>query len=313
MNLAIGIDLGGTAIKCGLINKDGDIIWNRTEPTEANQAAERIFARIKSSIYEAIKHGKGKNANISGIGIGIPGIIEEGILVGGANNLPGWGMVPIKAMLIKEFNRQVYVENDANLMGLAESRFGSAKDVKNVIFLTIGTGIGGAMILNGNVYGGYRNRGGEFGHIIIHKDGRQCSCGSKGCLEQYASTSALISEYIELIEADTIGPDIEIDGKYIVEKYLENDMLAVEAMNYHFDNLAAGISSLINIFAPETVVVGGGISEAGDFYIENIRQRVFRIAMQETSSHTSIKQASLGNNAGMLGASIMVFDNFCES
>jgi glucokinase len=308
MNLAIGIDLGGTSIKCGLIDPNGKIIWNRTEPTEAGQPAERTFTHIRSVIHEAITFEKRKHVNIQGIGIGIPGIIEEGILVGGANNLPGWGMVPIKTMLEKEFDRQVYVENDANLMGLAESRFGSARGVKHVIFLTIGTGIGGAMILNGRLYGGYHNRGGEFGHIIIQEDGRPCSCGSKGCFEQYASTGALINDYRCLINPDTIEPDQEIDGKFIVEKYLENDVPAVQAMNQHFDHLAAGISSLINIFAPEKIVVGGGISEAGDFYIENIRQRVFRIAMKETSSNTKIERASLGNNAGMLGAAILVFD-----
>jgi glucokinase len=245
-----------------------------------------------------------------GIGIGIPGIIEDGVLIGGANNLPGWEMVPIKSLLEKEYHIPVFVENDANLMGLAESRFGSARDAKDIIFLTIGTGIGGAMILNGNVYGGYRNRGGEFGHIIIQKDGRSCSCGSKGCFEQYASTSALISDYKNLVNNESIDPNLEIDGRFIVKKYLENDALAIEAMNNHFDYMAVGISSIINIFSPEKVVVGGGISEAGDFYVESIRERVYRIAMKETSSNTKLEQASLGNNAGMIGASILVFDHY---
>lgn len=309
MNLAIGIDLGGTSIKYGLIDPGGEITWSSTRPTEANRSGEGVYENLRFCIDDAMGQASETNSAVIGIGIGIPGIIEDGILVGGANNIPDWEMVPIKSMLEKEFNRPSFVENDANLMGLAESRFGSAMDANDIIFVTIGTGIGGAMIMNGKPYGGYRNRGGEFGHIIIQMDGRLCSCGTRGCFEQYASVNALIDDYRDLINTDPKDQDPEIDGKLIVRRYLENDEHAVMALNKHFDYLAVGIGSLINIFGPEKVVLGGGITEAGDLYIENVRQRIFSIAMKETSVNTKIVRASLGNDAGMLGASILVFDN----
>ena len=309
MNLAIGIDLGGTSIKYSLIDPGGGITWRGTRPTEASKSGERVFENLKSCIEDAMGHTSETNDTVLGIGVGIPGIVEDGILVGGANNIPDWEMVPVKRVLEKEFARPAFAENDANLMGLAESRFGSAVDATDIIFVTIGTGIGGAMILNGKIYGGYHNRGGEFGHIIIQKDGRPCSCGARGCFEAYASVNALINDYRDLANDDPVDRDLEIDGKLIVRRYLEKDERAIQALNNHFDYMAVGIGSLINIFGPEKVVLGGGITEAGDLYIENIRQRVFSIAMKETSENTRIVRASLGNDAGMLGASILVFDN----
>ncbi|MFC2086673.1 ROK family protein [Bacteroidota bacterium] len=309
MNLAIGVDLGATLIKFALVDQTGTIVWNNIQPTEANHSAEKVFENIKICIQNAIKQAQQFKSEIAGIGIGIPGIIDYGILIGGANNLPNWEMVEIKKILENDFNLPVFVDNDANLAGLAEVRYGSAKGASDMIFLTIGTGIGGAMILNGELYGGHRNRGGEFGHIIIEKNGKSCTCGARGCFEICASTEALIKDYKELLSKNQISIDSEIDGKFIVNKYLKNDLNAVKAMNNHFDYLATGISSIINIFSPEKVVIGGGISEAGDFYIENIRQRVFKIAMKETSSNTTIDLSVLGNKAGMLGAAALVFEN----
>ena len=202
----------------------------------------------------------------------------------------------------------MYVENDANLLGLAEVRYGEGKNREDVVFLTIGTGVGGAMIVDGRLYGGHRNRGAELGHIIVEQNGEKCPCGAKGCLEAHASVLALIRDYKKNLPKRIFNNSKNIDGKYIVKKYLEKDPFAIKAMNKHFDYLASGIASYINIFSPQEVIIGGGLSDSGEFYIEKLKQKALKLAMKETSVFTEIKHASLGNKAGFMGASALVFD-----
>ncbi|MDP4186318.1 MAG: ROK family protein, partial [Bacteroidota bacterium] len=204
----------------------------------------------------------------------------------------------------------IYIENDANLMGLGEATFGIARGMTDVIFLTVGTGIGGAMLLNGKLYSGYRNRGSEIGHFPINSEGRMCNCGMRGCLEAHASTTALITDYLELAEKNGIDISAEdINGKYITEKYFSGEPTALEAFNLHFEYLSRGISGLINVFSPQLIVIGGGISEAGSFYIEEIAKRVDRYALKSCSELTKIERATLGNKAGCLGAAALVLSN----
>ena len=195
-------------------------------------------------------------------------------------------------------------------MGLGEVIYGAAKGLSDIVFLTVGTGIGGALFLNGRLYGGYRNRGTELGHLIIHGlNGNQCTCGASGCLEAHASVSALIALYRQLLEKNGREIPSRIDGKYIVERYKAQEKEAVLAMEDHFQNLSLGVASLINIFAPQKVIIGGGISESGDFYIDNIREQVGKYVMKETSYFTTIELARLGNKAGCLGAAALVFNH----
>ncbi len=353
MSYAIGIDLGGTYIKYGLVDVNGAILYESIRPTYPSAASAASAAPGASSALAATALGSptaapaGRNdvydnlISIStelkeialskgqlpiGIGVGVPGIVDEGRVTACAANLPELEGMALGQAMEQKLGMPVWVDNDANLMGMAEWKFGSARGLTDVIFLTIGTGIGGAMIINGQLYAGYRKRGGELGHIIIVPDGLPCSCGGKGCLEAHASVKALIDDYkgctseYALYDVQTSpsdpennpdGPDGrgEITGRDIVARYLGNQPAARTVMNRHFDHLGSGIAGLINIFSPQKLIIGGGISEAGPFYIDQIRQRTNQRVMKETSLYTTIEAAALGNKAGFLGAAALVFNS----
>jgi len=296
MSYAIGIDIGGTNIKYGIADADGGIVY------EGLKATGRPLENLKKVIAACRQEALLRRLVIEGIGIGVPAILDGEIVTGCGENLPEIEGLALGVLLQQYAQLPVVVENDANLMGLAEQRFGAARGMIDVVFLTVGTGIGGALVLNGRLYGGHHNRGAELGHIRVDHPGLPCGCGASGCLEAHASVKALIRDYEEK------GGEKGVDGRYVFARYLEGDGPAVKAMTRHFDYLGSGIASLINIFSPQKVVIGGGITEAGEDYIHPIRQRALSLAMKETAAHTLIEGALLGNKAGFLGAVARVFD-----
>jgi len=304
MRYAAGIDVGGTFVKLSLISEDGNILFeDKLDISKATR--EEILNTIDLAIIKIKKEADLFDVQISGIGIGSPGIVFEGVVLGGADNLNEWSDVPLRDIFSKKFGLPVYVDNDANVMGIGEVIYGAAKNCTDVIFITVGTGIGGAIVMNGQLYGGYKNRGTELGHVVLIHDGIDCNCGGRGCLEAYASTSALIRQYAELS-----GKDEEtIDGRTIVERFKEGESFAVKCMQEHTTYLGHGIASFVNTFAPQKVVIGGGISEAGQFYIDMISASTFRYAMPDCASNTEVVGAILGNKAGCLGAASLVFKN----
>jgi glucokinase len=302
MQYAIAIDIGGTHIKYALVGRDGAILYEQVAPTEPITG---LINEVKQIVSEVLGFAVSRKLDIAGVGVGVPSIVDDGIVLF-ANNLPELNNQRLDELLA-DFRLPIYVDNDANLMGLGEARYGAAQGASDVVFLTVGTGIGGTLILNGQLYGGYRNRGTEMGHIIIDWNGNDCTCGAKGCLEAQASVTALVHSYEQQLRSRGQCVPKELNGKYIVSKYLEQQESATVAMDQHFYWLSVGIASYINVFAPQKVIVGGGITEAGDFYIRNIRKRVKTMAMKETSQFTHIEAASLGNKAGFLGAAALVF------
>ncbi len=311
MKHAIGIDLGGTYIKYALVNRKGSIVHESKRPTETEKGREQVLQNIYLCMEDVNKYAIQNKLNVIGAGIGTPGIIDNGLVLGGAENLPEWESLPLSGILGRNVNFPVFVDNDANLMGLGEVRFGAEKLYDDVIFLTVGTGVGGAMVLDGKLYGGHRNRGAEIGHIIVNPEGEKCSCGARGCLEAHASVTSLIRDYKAFCMQNKKKP-VNVDGHFIVEKYHDKEDEAVKAMNLHFNYLAVGVAGLINIFSPQRIVIGGGISEAGEFYINEVAKRAMKIAMKETSIFTQIGAAELGNKAGFLGAAALVFDRLIE-
>lgn len=302
---AVGIDIGGTFVKYALVSEAGEILTEGKLPVGGKAKREDIMETIKTSIQKVIDTATAKSLKVVGIGIGSPGIVCDGIVQGGADNLDRWFDIDIAGIFSNKFSLPVFVDNDANVMGLGEAVYGAAKDCSDVIFITVGTGIGGAIVANGELYGGYKNRGTEMGHVTIAHDGIDCNCGGRGCLEAYASTSALIQQY-----ADAVGKNAdEIDGHYIVEKFNANEPAAVKCMQNHTDYLGHGIAGFINTFAPQMVVVGGGISEAGQFYIDMIKESALGYAMPDCAVNTDVVGATLGNNAGCLGAASLIFKN----
>ncbi len=298
---AIGIDVGGTSLKCGLVNAEGEMVDSFLSPL----MAVNTEVEVMSLILQAIKRYTVPAAYaIAGVGIGFPGIVENGVVIGGADNLPGFCNLDLGTIISKNTQLKVVIDNDANMMGWGEKKFGAGKNCTDVVFLTTGTGIGGSLIINGKIYGGYKNRGTELGHLMIQHQGRACSCGGTGCFEVYGSVTALLKDYASLS-----GQEISsLDGKIVVERYHAKEAHAVAVMQQHFDYQATGIASLVNVFSPQKVILGGGITESGNFYIEEIRQRVLAIAMPDAARYTEIVAARLGNRAGLLGCAGRVFE-----
>jgi len=302
---AVGIDLGGTFIKFSLVSDSGEILFSSKLSIGSSSSRDDILETIRQSIILSFENAAQKEISVSGIGIGSPGLCCDGIVVGGADNLNGWADVHLSEIFSSEFNLPVLIDNDANVMGLGEAVFGAAQDCTDVIFLTVGTGIGGAIVADGKLYGGYKNRGTEMGHVTIDHKGIACNCGGRGCLEAYASTSALIKQYAEL----SGKKENEIDGFHLVKKFREGEGAAVKCMEEHTDYLGHGIAGFINTFAPQKVVVGGGISEAGQFYIDMIKKSALSYAMPDCAANTDVVGATLGNQAGCLGAASLIFRN----
>lgn len=304
MEYAIGIDLGGTSIKYALVNQAGDLLFEGRLPSLAHVSAEKVIEQLTKAATllkdEAIK----QKLKVRGIGLGTPGIVDESnrIVLGGAENIVGWENIDVASLLEEQMSLPVKVGNDAGMMGWGEMKFGSGKGYTHVVFLTVGTGIGGSVFIDGKPFNGYANRGMELGHVPLIANGERCACGAVGCLEHYASTSALVRRFSALAQERHQSFDAEINGELIVRLYQEKFPTAVECMNEHFYYLGRGIAGFVNIFSPQRIVIGGGIAEAGTFYMENIRKVVREHVIADCALNTEIVVASLGNRAGLVGA-----------
>ena len=309
---AIGIDLGGTSVKYALIDNEGVFHFQGKLPSKADISAEAVIGQLVTACKETMASAQQLGVTIEGIGIGTPGIVDETnrIVLGGAENIKGWENLNLADRIEAETHLPVQMGNDANLMGLGETMYGAGQGARNVVFLTVGTGIGGAVVIDGKLFNGFANRGTELGHVPLIANGEPCACGSIGCLEHYASTSALVRRFNKrAAEAGRSFSGEEINGELIVRLYKEGDKLATECLDEHCDFLGHGIAGFINIFSPQRIVIGGGLSEAGDFYIQKVSERAHRYVMADCAVNTRIMAASLGNKAGSIGAASLVFSS----
>ena len=306
---AIGIDLGGTSLKYALIDERGVFHFEGKLPSKADVSAEAVIGQLILATREARTFAARQGSGIAGIGIGTPGIIDASnrIVLGGAENIKGWENLPLADRMEAETGLSVRLGNDANLMGLGETLYGAGRGASDVVFVTVGTGIGGAVVIGGKLFNGFANRGTELGHVPLIVNGEPCACGSVGCLEHYASTSALVRRFSERARKAGRSFSEEVNGELIVRLYKEQDPIAVESLNEHCDFLGHGIGGFINIFSPQRVVIGGGLSEAGAFYIDKVSERAFRYAIADCAANTQIMAATLGNKAGSLGAAAFIF------
>jgi len=308
--IGIGIDLGGTFIKYALGHENGEIIAEGKRPTRADGSNEVILNDIADAIFKMIQLAKSNRLKPSVIGIGTPGCVDvkEGFLKGGTPNFKYWSQVPIAAEIMERVKIKTFADNDANLMALAESRFGAGMGCDNLICLTIGTGIGGGIIINKDIYRGSQFAGAELGHMSIKYNGKPCPCGGRGCLERYASATAICDYYLRLTkkEGDLINEN-EITVKKIFTFLKEGDKRAEKTIDETTYYLGMGIANFINIFNPDRVIIGGGVAGAGSVYIKRIEKVAYQFAMPNATKSLKIVKAKLGNNAGYLGALAFAF------
>ena len=310
----IGIDVGGTNVKIALVDGDGKIIYSNSVPTYAQMGYEYTVNNIKQAIKDLMKETNTESKDIQGIGFDFPGQVDcKTGVVKNAPNIPGWVNVPIAQMIEDEFHIPTRIDNDVRCAALGELKFGAGRGCENFVCITVGTGIGSGLVINGKVVRGAANAAGEIGHIKLQmEDGPLCGCGDSGCLEAFASGPSIVAMAQEYLKGGKSAKFRELAGDgeitpYIVAKAAEaGDPVAkriFEKMGYY---IGMGLTSVINLLNPEKIIIGGGVAECGDLLLDPIRRTINERAMKVQRESVEIVPAELGNSAGVIGASMLV-------
>jgi glucokinase len=313
MQYALGIDLGGTSVKTGVVDAQGKIIAQVEVPTEAAKGLATVVANMAAGARKAVEKAGLTMAQIGGAGIGTPGIcnVKAGEVVMSPNL--GWRNVPLCDLLRKEFGIPVTLENDANCAALGEQWCGAAQGAEHVVMVTIGTGVGGGLILNGRIYSGAKGWAGEIGHMPAVDNGPVCGCGQVGCLETVASATAIGRYAQEAIDAGA-APNLakraqemgKVDARLVIYAAREGDAVAQSILDRVAGHLGKVLGGLVSALNPEAIVIGGGASAAGDLLLEPLRAALKTRSMPEPAEAVRVVRASLGNDAGLIGAAALV-------
>ena len=308
----IGVDLGGTNIAVGIVDKEGNILSEKSVKTLADRPFDQIVADMAACIKDLLSENGLTENDLVSIGIGCPGNLdtENGRLVY-ANNFKHGVDVPLRSLMQKYIDKPVYLGNDANVAALGETIAGAAKGVKNAVMITLGTGVGGGIIIDGKIYEGQYSAGAEMGHVCIVKDGEHCSCGRNGCWEAYASVTALVRQTKEAMRAhpeskmnDT--PLEEVNGRTAFDAMRAGDPAAKKVCDTYIEYISEGLVDIVNVFRPETLIIGGGICKEGDTLLVPIRKFINKYAYGGSlNTEQRVEIAKLGNAAGMIGAALI--------
>ena len=317
MNYYAGIDLGGTFVKGGIVDEEGNILVKDKIPTGKERPYAEIAADMAQLVLDLAKKAGISPADVKAAGVGSPGTIDSknGIIVY-SNNIR-WEKVPLGAELKKHLGIPVFATNDANAAALGESFAGAAKSYPSSVFITLGTGVGGGIILDNVLFEGNRSAGAEIGHMVIRMGGEKCTCGRKGCFEAYASATALIRQTRNAMAKDKtsklweICPNPEdVNGKTAFDGMRAGDKTAEKVVKNYITYLAEGIANLANIFRPDAVVLGGGVCAEGDNLLVPLRRKVNRLLYGGTKyAPVLVTVAQLGNDAGLVGAARFAMQN----
>jgi glucokinase len=301
--VVIGVDLGGTNMRTALLSPDGLILDRHKVSTHAAEGWKQVVARLVENIVRYQKIAIGKGLNVAAAGVGAPGVIqmESGIVVK-SPNFPDWNNLPLKEVLEKALNVPVFIENDANAAALGERWLGAGRDINSMILLTLGTGVGGGIVLNKQIWQGADGMAGEIGHMTLIPDGRLCGCGNTGCLEMYASARGIVQSYREAVNSSGIAMVAELSSEQIYQAARDGEKVACKVMKDMGRMLGIGIANLINIFNPQMIVLGGGVKDAWQLFINATQEEVMRRAFKVPAERTKIVPSLLGDDAGMVGA-----------
>ena len=311
--LYIGIDVGGTTAKAGVVDEEGKILAKSVCKTGKERAFEDIAADMAELCRRVVRESGHEMADIAAVGVGIPGEQDpRSGLVAFCNNL-GWVNVPLMQRLREALGLGVYVDNDANVAALAESAFGASRDVKSSILVTLGTGVGGGIVENRRVRTGAHGVGGEIGHMVVVMDGEKCNCGHRGCWEKYASATAIIRMGRALMEekpdcalARQLGGDAaQLNAKAVLDLAKAGDADCMGIFETYVKYLCVGLANLINIYDPDMIVLGGGVAHAGDFLLDAVRAALGDYVYCPALSWARVELARMGNDAGIIGAAML--------
>jgi glucokinase len=304
--IIIGVDLGGTNIKAGAITREGNVLYRCHRPTEGEGGPEKVCDNMAEAVRECRQNLPDGGQPI-GMGVGTPGPLDlaRGLVVD-APNLPGWENIPVRQMMEERTGLECELENDANAAALGEQWVGAGHGGSSLVLLTLGTGIGGGIVLDGKVWHGFGDCAGEIGHMSIDPEGPRCNCGNWGCVEAHASATAMVRRMRETIE-DGTGSSLadkldEMTAKDIYEAAVDGDSAASENIHMTGFYLGVAVSNIMHILNPEVVVFSGGVTAAGNMLLRPIRQTARERTMEACRRDVKIRFGELGGDAGVIGA-----------
>jgi glucokinase-like ROK family protein len=313
MDYAAGVDFGGTSAKIGLIGRDGSILARDALPINPRAAFTEILDPVVVLIDSLARHLP-RGDRLIVIGIGMPGFIEkrEGTVVGGCENIPGLQGKSAQSYLRRALGVPAFSENDATSAAAGELVFGTGKNLSSFLLITLGTAIGGGLVLDGRVYRGSRGFAGEVGHLCVVPDGVQCNCGSRGCFEQYASGTAMARVYREKMRKRGCD-DPAATAKTVADKAREGDEAARQTIEEAARYIAQALGSILNLLDLQACLVGGGVAEAGDILLTPVRERLADFCWPEIARGVHVLPAALGNDAGVLGAAAQALERLQDA
>ena len=310
----IGIDVGGTNVKLALVDDKGNITYSNSVPTRAEMGYEYTVNNIKQAIRDLLVETKLSTKDIEGIGFGFPGQVDyKSGVVRLAPNIPGWVDVPIAKLIEDEFKIPTRVDNDVRCAALGELNYGAGKGCENLICITVGTGIGSGLIINGKLVRGASNAAGEIGHIKLQMhDGPICGCGDTGCMEAFASGPSIVAMAENYIRGGKstkfreMANGAQITPYIVCEAAKAGDPVAKRIFTIMGEYIGIGLASVVNLLNPEKIIVGGGEADAGDLLLNPMKQTLKDRAMKIAGDAVEIVPAQLGNTAGVIGASLLI-------
>jgi glucokinase len=302
----IGIDLGGTKIGTGVVDLEGRVRERDYQPTRAQEGPEAGIKRMASTARRVMERAGIDARDVVSVGVGAPGPLDiaRGLLLD-PPNLPTWRDVPLGQAIERELHIPAYLENDANAAAIGEYLYGAGRGTRHMIYVTVSTGIGGGLILDGRIYHGARGGAGEIGHTTLLPDGPLCTCGNRGCLEALASGTAIARQGRELVQRGipTLIQDKErISAREVVEAMRQGDPYATSIITRAMHYLGIGMANLVNLFNPEMIVIGGGLSNLGEDLLAPVRRRIAAHAFPAAARQVQVTLAELGDEVGIVGA-----------
>ncbi|KMQ51249.1 Glucokinase [Chitinispirillum alkaliphilum] len=316
---ALGIDLGGTNLKGIVLTSSGESRHLTRIPTEAEKGGKHVLDNLLKLIGILVEKN-GNSESIVGVGIGTPGFIDnDGVILGGAENLPGWKDTQVFVPILEQYGLKATGGNDVTVAALAELKFGAGKGVNNLVCFALGTGVGGGIVINGKLYKGTHGMAGELGHISVDSSGLPCNCGQVGCVEQYASATGIVALAVDYAKNETspLAKIVQenpssVTSKMVYEYVAKEDPLALKVHHKATEMLGRAVGITINTFAPDRVVLGGGVMMAGEVILEAVRKYSANFCWPEIYEQCQIVAAQMGEDAGVLGAASMAFDELSE-
>ena len=314
--LAAAVDLGGTKIYSVIATEQGEVLGDDLRPTLAQEGPDAVVDRIVASVREAAQRSGVEWERVRGIGISSPGPVNPGEgIVTDAPNLPGFHDFPIARLLSEALGKPALLENDANAAAYGELRFGAGRGFRHIVYVTLGTGIGGGLIIDGRIYEGASGAAGEVGHLIVDPDGAECNCGNRGCVEALASGRAIEREAAEAVAAGRsealarAAAGGKLTGEAVHAAAMAGDAAAREIIARAGYYLGLGLAGLLNCFNPEALILGGGLVAMGELYLGPAVETAKAGAFPQIVADVTITEAALGRQAGALGAAALVVEH----